>query len=352
MKRGNAVLVEAVLFESPVVAGLAATVNTALAAAPRRKQRTFTIDLSGVYTGPLSAVFKSNDSPDGSAGVDLAPAQTLTFSTAGYASRKATLPAALQRAGYVFQGWNTKQNGSGAAFTAASDVTGAMTVYAKWAKKSGAAAANEAAAIGVSLSWPGSGAGWIAESSGSLVRDLDNEFITGVNPLKAAALAIATADLADAGDSGATLPYDGSGTAGHATSWQSKNSASEADFVIYYKIPGAASYASASENLYFRFSWDNGPWSPWQWAVNSATDTSSFQTSAGDLYFKTSQIFADGGPGSWVTKGDLLTLEIALFDGAVVAVPNRPVDLLTPSTRARRKERLFTVDLSEVTITP
>ena len=36
------------------------------------------------------------------------------------------------RTGYLFNGWNTKADGSGDAFTAATDVTSNMTVYAQW----------------------------------------------------------------------------------------------------------------------------------------------------------------------------------------------------------------------------
>ena len=36
------------------------------------------------------------------------------------------------RSGYIFTGWNTKADGSGDAFTAATDVTSNMTVYAQW----------------------------------------------------------------------------------------------------------------------------------------------------------------------------------------------------------------------------
>lgn len=40
------------------------------------------------------------------------------------------------RSGYTFKGWNTKADGSGDAFTAATDVTDNMTVYAQWKKNS------------------------------------------------------------------------------------------------------------------------------------------------------------------------------------------------------------------------
>ena len=36
------------------------------------------------------------------------------------------------RSGYIFTGWNTKADGSGDAFTAATDVTSNITVYAQW----------------------------------------------------------------------------------------------------------------------------------------------------------------------------------------------------------------------------
>ena len=40
------------------------------------------------------------------------------------------------RSGYTFKGWNTKADGSGDAFTATTDVTSSMTVYAQWKKNS------------------------------------------------------------------------------------------------------------------------------------------------------------------------------------------------------------------------
>ncbi len=44
----------------------------------------------------------------------------------------AALPAEPEREGYTFAGWNTKADGSGAAFTAATLVTADMIVYAQW----------------------------------------------------------------------------------------------------------------------------------------------------------------------------------------------------------------------------
>ncbi|MCL2805431.1 MAG: InlB B-repeat-containing protein [Treponema sp.] len=42
------------------------------------------------------------------------------------------LPAPPTRSGYVFNGWNTAPNGSGAAFTVLTNVTANITVYAQW----------------------------------------------------------------------------------------------------------------------------------------------------------------------------------------------------------------------------
>lgn len=47
-----------------------------------------------------------------------------------------TLPTVPARSGYTFTGWNTQADGSGIAFTAATTVTGAITVYAQWSKNS------------------------------------------------------------------------------------------------------------------------------------------------------------------------------------------------------------------------
>ena len=43
-----------------------------------------------------------------------------------------SLPAATTRAGYAFEGWNTKADGSGTDFNANTPVDAAITVYAKW----------------------------------------------------------------------------------------------------------------------------------------------------------------------------------------------------------------------------
>jgi uncharacterized repeat protein (TIGR02543 family) len=48
-----------------------------------------------------------------------------------------TLPTAPTRAGYTFTGWNAAANGSGTVFTAATAVTGDVTVYAQWKVNSG-----------------------------------------------------------------------------------------------------------------------------------------------------------------------------------------------------------------------
>ncbi|MDD4565083.1 MAG: S-layer homology domain-containing protein [Eubacteriales bacterium] len=47
-----------------------------------------------------------------------------------------TLPTAPARSGYTFNGWNTKENGSGTAFAADTAVTGSITVYAQWGRNS------------------------------------------------------------------------------------------------------------------------------------------------------------------------------------------------------------------------
>ncbi|MEA4895416.1 MAG: S-layer homology domain-containing protein [Oscillospiraceae bacterium] len=43
-----------------------------------------------------------------------------------------TLPTSPTRSGYVFSGWNTKADGTGTAFTAATTVNADLTVYAQW----------------------------------------------------------------------------------------------------------------------------------------------------------------------------------------------------------------------------
>jgi len=48
------------------------------------------------------------------------------------ASTVVTLPAPPTRPNWTFNGWNTKADGTGAAFTEATTVTGTVTVYARW----------------------------------------------------------------------------------------------------------------------------------------------------------------------------------------------------------------------------
>jgi len=43
-----------------------------------------------------------------------------------------SLPNNPTKSGFVFNGWNTKENGSGSAFTASTKVTDSITVYAQW----------------------------------------------------------------------------------------------------------------------------------------------------------------------------------------------------------------------------
>ena len=47
------------------------------------------------------------------------------------------MPADPVRDGYTFKGWNTKQDGTGAAFTSSTEVPDNMTVYAQWTPGSG-----------------------------------------------------------------------------------------------------------------------------------------------------------------------------------------------------------------------
>jgi len=55
-----------------------------------------------------------------------------TTKTATYGGNVGTLPTEPTRTGYTFAGWNTKANGSGSEFTAATAVTADITVYAQW----------------------------------------------------------------------------------------------------------------------------------------------------------------------------------------------------------------------------
>jgi uncharacterized repeat protein (TIGR02543 family) len=59
-------------------------------------------------------------------------ANPLTQTVSQPATTVGTLPDPPTRAGYTFTGWNTAANGSGTAFTAATQVTANITVYAQW----------------------------------------------------------------------------------------------------------------------------------------------------------------------------------------------------------------------------
>jgi len=64
-------------------------------------------------------------------GAQIAPAPSSVTVTAP-ATTVASLPAAPQRAGYAFQGWWTAPESGGEAFTATTEVTESITVYARW----------------------------------------------------------------------------------------------------------------------------------------------------------------------------------------------------------------------------
>jgi hypothetical protein len=196
--------------------------------------------------------------------------------------------------------------------------------------------------IEASLSWRND---WIEEGP-DLSRDTDNEFasVPG-NPLKA----VHTDFLQDSFE---PSPHPSATAVYPAQKWESRvGSPNTAAFVIYYRIPGVGAYDSDTENLYFRVSWDGGAlWGPWGWAVNSAADLDWFETKDGDLLFKTGQTFANDSSG-WDKKGDYLTVEIALFetpDGA----PTGPYRDAILSVQKRLKQRIFTVDLSDVCFDP
>jgi uncharacterized repeat protein (TIGR02543 family) len=60
------------------------------------------------------------------------PANPQTMQVVSPATTVGTLPEAPAWAGYIFTGWNTQEDGTGAAFTAATAVTANITVYAQW----------------------------------------------------------------------------------------------------------------------------------------------------------------------------------------------------------------------------
>jgi uncharacterized repeat protein (TIGR02543 family) len=67
-------------------------------------------------------------------------------------SSTTALPTAPAKTGYIFAGWNTRQDGTGTAFTAATPVTANITVYAQWQYPSGTQS------VGLRFSDPGTGA--------------------------------------------------------------------------------------------------------------------------------------------------------------------------------------------------
>ena len=56
--------------------------------------------------------------------------------SAPYGNNVGTLPTPPTKTGYTFAGWNTAADGSGTAFTAATNVTASVTVYAQWSTNS------------------------------------------------------------------------------------------------------------------------------------------------------------------------------------------------------------------------
>jgi hypothetical protein len=200
--------------------------------------------------------------------------------------------------------------------------------------------------IEASLSWHND---WIEEGQG-LARDIDNEFasVPG-NPLKA----VHTKFFQDSFVPSNTSPVK----VYPAQEWQHESGGTSAAFVIYYRIPGVDDYNSTTENLYFRVSWDGGAhWGNWAWAVDSTdiADDDSFEIKDSSLLFKTGQIFATDNSG-WDKKGNYLTVEIVLFETPPVpaSAPSSPqdrTDIL--SVRKRLKQRIFTVDLSDVIFYP
>jgi uncharacterized repeat protein (TIGR02543 family) len=64
------------------------------------------------------------------------PATQTRTVTSGASTGSSNMPAEPDRSGYAFGGWYTEVNGGGAEFTAATAVTGDITVYAKWSPDS------------------------------------------------------------------------------------------------------------------------------------------------------------------------------------------------------------------------
>jgi uncharacterized repeat protein (TIGR02543 family) len=70
------------------------------------------------------------------------PTYTVTFNSNGGSTvapiadianaAKVTLPAPPTKAGYIFAGWNTAEDGTGATFDGTSTITANLTVYAQW----------------------------------------------------------------------------------------------------------------------------------------------------------------------------------------------------------------------------
>jgi hypothetical protein len=197
--------------------------------------------------------------------------------------------------------------------------------------------------IEASLSWRND---WIAEDAG-LDRDTDNEFasVPG-NPLKAAPTVFFQ-------DSFEALPHTTATNVYPAQKWESVGTTPDkAAFVIYYRIPGVASYDSVTENLYFRVSRNGGAtWGNWGWAVDSVADTGYYEIGGDSLLFKTAIYFAETDPTDWAGLGDHVTVEIALFEGPKVnASGQERIEVF--SARKRLKQRTFTVDLSGVSFDP
>jgi hypothetical protein len=194
--------------------------------------------------------------------------------------------------------------------------------------------------IEASLSWRND---WIAEGQG-LARDTDNEFasVPG-NPLKAVPTIFYQDSFETTEHTGAVAVYP-------AQRWQSETGGTHAAFVIYYKIPGVASYGGTNGNLYLRVSRNGGAWGDWDWAVNPAA-TEWYEIKDGILFFKTGFYFAEDNSG-WTKREEPLVVEIVLFEGSQVTATDNQERNEILSVRKRLKQRIFTVDLSDVTFDP
>ncbi|MCL1995090.1 MAG: S-layer homology domain-containing protein, partial [Defluviitaleaceae bacterium] len=88
---------------------------------PQTATATVTFNITAAPPGPFTVTFNGNTGTPATSTATVTPPATT-----------ATMPPSPTRAGFTFNGWNTAADGSGTNFTAATQVTANITVFAQW----------------------------------------------------------------------------------------------------------------------------------------------------------------------------------------------------------------------------